>query len=69
MLTGLFMLIPNLYRGYMAPEYIYRGELSMHSDIYNLGHIIIETATGEKNERNNEDLCGRKLIDYVKQHQ
>ncbi|XBH54779.1 hypothetical protein VPH35_077010 [Triticum aestivum] len=35
--------------GYIAPEYLYRGEISTKSDIYSLGLLIMETTTGEKN--------------------
>lgn len=34
---------------YMAPEYLQRGQLSIESDIYSLGLLIIEITTGEKN--------------------
>ncbi|XP_051198533.1 cysteine-rich receptor-like protein kinase 6 [Lolium perenne] len=45
--------------GYMAPEYIYRGEISTKSDIYSLGILIIETTTGEKNFCGNEPSAKR----------
>ncbi|CAM0908484.1 unnamed protein product [Alopecurus aequalis] len=34
--------------GYMAPEYLYNGEISAMSDIYSLGLLIMEITTGEK---------------------
>uniref|UniRef100_M8BXY4 non-specific serine/threonine protein kinase n=1 Tax=Aegilops tauschii TaxID=37682 RepID=M8BXY4_AEGTA len=40
--------------GYIAPEYLYRGEISTMSDIYSLGLLIMETSTGEKNCPGNE---------------
>ncbi|EMS66816.1 Putative cysteine-rich receptor-like protein kinase 20 [Triticum urartu] len=40
--------------GYIAPEYLYRGEISTKSDIYSLGLLILETTTVEKNCSNNE---------------
>ncbi|XP_044450722.1 uncharacterized protein [Triticum aestivum] len=40
--------------GYIAPEYLYRGEISTMSDIYSLGLLIVETSTGEKNCPGNE---------------
>lgn len=69
LLAPLYMLTPQLYSGYMAPEYLNRGEVSMHLDIYNLGLIIMETTTGEKNMRIHENLCGMNFIDNVRQHQ
>ena len=47
----------------MAPECLYRGEISTQSDIYSLGLLIIQISTGEKNIPNAEDKCGRKFID------
>jgi len=40
--------------GYIAPEYLYRGEISKSSDIYSLGLLILETTTGQKNCPSNE---------------
>lgn len=52
----------------MAPEYLYRGEISTKSDIYSLGMLIIEITTGEKNCGNAEDRAARKFVDKVIQH-
>ncbi|KAG0529451.1 hypothetical protein BDA96_05G099100 [Sorghum bicolor] len=52
-------------RGYMAPEYYYRGEVSAKSDIYSLGILIIEIVTGLKVNPNTEDLSSKNLIDNV----
>ncbi|CAL4994133.1 unnamed protein product [Urochloa decumbens] len=49
-------------KGYMAPEYLYRGEISCQCDIYSLGVMIIEIATGEKNYSNEKDMSGREFI-------
>ncbi|CAL4994120.1 unnamed protein product [Urochloa decumbens] len=54
--------------GYMAPEYLYRGEISTQSDIYSLGLLIIQISIGEKNIPDNEDKCGRKFIEKVQQN-
>ncbi|XP_066361555.1 receptor like protein kinase S.2-like, partial [Miscanthus floridulus] len=54
--------------GYMAPEYLYRGEISMQSDIYSLGLIIMEITTGEKNMLNKENMAGRNFIENVRQN-
>ncbi|KAK3146819.1 hypothetical protein QOZ80_3BG0272570 [Eleusine coracana subsp. coracana] len=51
--------------GYMAPEYLYRGEISSKSDIYSLGMLIIEITTGEKNNADVEDRCARKFVEKV----
>lgn len=64
MLMKLLMLM--LFSGYMAPEYLYRGEISTQSDIYSLGLLIIEITTGEKNCPNNQDGSGRNFIENVR---
>lgn len=35
-------------RGFMAPEYLYSGEMSAQSDIYSLGVMLIEITTGKE---------------------
>uniref|UniRef100_A0ACD5WBP8 Uncharacterized protein n=2 Tax=Avena sativa TaxID=4498 RepID=A0ACD5WBP8_AVESA len=40
--------------GYIAPEYLYKGEISNKSDIYSLGLLILETTTMQKNCPGNE---------------
>lgn len=52
----------------MAPEYLYRGEISPQCDIYSLGVVIIEITTGEKNCSNDKDMAGRNFIDRVSKH-
>jgi disease resistance protein RPM1 len=51
--------------GYMAPEYLYKGEISAQSDIYSLGLMIIEIATIEKNCPEKDQPSARKFIDKV----
>ncbi|TVU26795.1 hypothetical protein EJB05_29359, partial [Eragrostis curvula] len=43
--------------GYMAPEYI-DGQITLKSDIYSLGVIIIEILTGQKGSRQIENVLG-----------
>jgi serine/threonine protein kinase len=43
----------HLCRGYCAPEYLFYGKISLKSDIYSLGVIIIEIVTGNREEPNN----------------
>lgn len=52
--------------GYMAPEYLYKGEISARSDIYSLGLIIMEIATREKNSSSIFQKHARNYIDGVK---
>jgi coatomer subunit beta' len=37
-------------RGYCAPEYLHRGQVSFKSDIFSLGVIIIDLVTGRKED-------------------
>ncbi|KAF7012815.1 hypothetical protein CFC21_026966, partial [Triticum aestivum] len=51
--------------GYMAPEYLYNGEISARSDIYSLGLVILEISTREKNSSSTNQKHARKYIDEV----
>ncbi|XP_037459857.1 cysteine-rich receptor-like protein kinase 6 [Triticum urartu] len=53
--------------GYMAPEYLYRGEISAQSDIYSLGLVIIEITTGEQNCPEKDQPSARNFIDKVRE--
>jgi len=52
--------------GYMAPEYLYNGEISAGSDIYSLGLIILEITTREKNSPSTDHKHARTYVDAVK---
>ncbi|GJN22750.1 hypothetical protein PR202_gb10345 [Eleusine coracana subsp. coracana] len=51
-------------RGYMAPEYYYRGEVSTKSDIFSLGILTIETVTMLKVD--STDKLSKYLIKNVR---
>ncbi|KAM0849892.1 hypothetical protein ACQ4PT_053439 [Festuca glaucescens] len=53
--------------GYLAPEYVYRGEISTKLDIYSLGLLILETTTGERNIPEQNELAGWEFIENVRQ--
>jgi serine/threonine protein kinase len=53
--------------GYIAPEYLYRGEISTQSDIYSLGILIMETTTEQKNCSNKEPSA-REFIENVRKN-
>ncbi|KAF7056086.1 hypothetical protein CFC21_063527 [Triticum aestivum] len=50
---------PTGSRGYCAPEFIARGEVSTRSDIYSLGVIITELVTGCKDEPHIQNVLRR----------
>jgi disease resistance protein RPM1 len=53
----------------MAPEYLYRGEISTRSDIYSLGVVIMEITTGEKNFSGKKDMSARDFVDKARLRQ
>lgn len=34
--------------GYLAPEYVYSGVLTVKTDVYSFGVVVLEVATGRK---------------------
>ncbi|KAJ7971754.1 Kinase family protein [Quillaja saponaria] len=52
-------------QGYCAPEYAYSGKLTLKSDIYNFGVVLLELITGR---RALENACGREkqLVDWAR---
>jgi len=53
----------------MAPEYLYRGEISTRSDIYRSGVVIMEITTGEKNFSGKKDMSARDFVDKARLRQ
>jgi len=35
--------------GYMAPEYVIRGQFSVKSDVFSFGVLVLEIVSGQKN--------------------
>ncbi|KAG2556898.1 hypothetical protein PVAP13_8NG155004 [Panicum virgatum] len=66
--TRMYTVNVKGYNGYMAPEYLYRGEISTMSDIYSLGMLILEITTGEKNCGYSEDRSARNFVSNVHQN-
>lgn len=38
-----------VYSGYMAPEYLVRGQLTEKADVYSFGVLVLEIVCGRKN--------------------
>ncbi|XP_038689944.1 cysteine-rich receptor-like protein kinase 25 isoform X2 [Tripterygium wilfordii] len=48
--------------GYMSPEYINYGQISVKSDVFSFGVLILEIITGRKNSLSYESSCGEGLL-------
>ncbi|KAE8790353.1 Cysteine-rich receptor-like protein kinase 8 [Hordeum vulgare] len=51
--------------GYMAPEYLMRGNYSVKSDVFSFGVMVLEIVTGRKNS---ETLQSQDLLTMVWEH-
>ncbi|KVI05435.1 cysteine-rich receptor-like protein kinase 10 [Cynara cardunculus var. scolymus] len=50
--------------GYMAPEYVMHGNLSVKADVYSFGVVVLELISGQKNSTFNLDDC-QNLLDWA----
>ncbi|KAL1195156.1 Cysteine-rich receptor-like protein kinase 28 [Cardamine amara subsp. amara] len=53
--------------GYMAPEYAMHGQISVKTDVFSFGVLVIEIITGKKinNGRSNDDENAEDLLSWV----
>ncbi|KAJ0759775.1 putative protein kinase RLK-Pelle-RLCK-VIIa-2 family [Helianthus annuus] len=51
--------------GYAAPEYVMTGQLTMKSDIYGLGVLLMESITGRKAIDHNVPKGQQSLVDWT----
>lgn len=69
MCDTIIIYAPILFlRGYIAPEYHSRGEISVKSDIFSLGVLILNIVTGLKNDPNSHDISSKMLIENVRRN-
>ncbi|KAL1803434.1 hypothetical protein ACET3Z_032081 [Daucus carota] len=51
--------------GYMAPEYVMNGNLSIKADVYSFGVLLLEIISGQKNSSFNLDPDSQSLLDWA----
>nr|XP_043640033.1 putative receptor-like protein kinase At4g00960 isoform X2 [Erigeron canadensis] len=51
--------------GYMAPEYVMHGNLSVKADVYSYGVVVLELISGQKNFSFNLDPQCQNLLDWA----
>ncbi|XP_027150677.1 putative receptor-like protein kinase At4g00960 isoform X1 [Coffea eugenioides] len=51
--------------GYMAPEYVMHGNLSIKADVYSFGVVILELISGQKNSTFNRDTESTSLLEWA----
>ncbi|GAA0147746.1 transmembrane signal receptor [Lithospermum erythrorhizon] len=51
--------------GYMAPEYVMHGRLSVKADVFSFGVVVLELISGEKNSHFDRDPECRNLLEWA----
>ncbi|KAE9603094.1 putative non-specific protein-tyrosine kinase RLK-Pelle-DLSV family [Lupinus albus] len=51
--------------GYMAPEYLMHGSLSVKADVFSYGVVVLELITGQRNSSFNLDVDAQSLLDWA----
>lgn len=51
--------------GYMAPEYVMHGNLSVKADVFSYGVLVLELITGQRNSSFNLDVDSQNLLDWA----
>ncbi|CAJ2677688.1 unnamed protein product [Trifolium pratense] len=51
--------------GYMAPEYMMHGRLSVKADVFSYGVLLLELITGQRNSSFNLDVEHHSLLDWA----
>lgn len=52
--------------GYMAPEYVMHGNLSVKADVFSFGVVVLELVSGHKNSSFNLDPDSNSMIEWVR---
>lgn len=64
MLVSLHFIFDE-YSGYMAPEYALRGYLSVKTDVFSYGVLVLEIISGRKNQDMRLGPEKADLLSYV----
>ncbi|VFQ58948.1 unnamed protein product [Cuscuta campestris] len=51
--------------GYMSPEYVMHGQISVKSDVYSFGVLVLEIITGKRRSKFSELSEAQDLLSYV----
>ncbi|XP_075522577.1 cysteine-rich receptor-like protein kinase 43 [Primulina tabacum] len=51
--------------GYMAPEYLMHGNLSVKADVFSFGVVVVELISGQKNSTFNRDPDSQSLLEWA----
>ena len=51
--------------GYMAPEYVMHGHLSVKADVFSFGVVVLELISGQKNSTFNGSFDAQNLLEWV----
>jgi serine/threonine protein kinase len=51
--------------GYMAPEYVMHGNLSVKADVFSFGVVVLELVSGQKNSSFNLDPDSHNMLEWV----
>ncbi|KAL9241921.1 hypothetical protein vseg_015976 [Gypsophila vaccaria] len=51
--------------GYMAPEYVMHGHLSVKADVFSFGVLMLELISGQRNSTYNPSLDSQNLLDWA----
>ncbi|KAG6714140.1 hypothetical protein I3843_05G172100 [Carya illinoinensis] len=51
--------------GYMAPEYVMHGNLSVKADVFSFGVLVLELISGQRNNSLNLNVDAQNLLDWA----
>jgi len=60
-----YLALPFFFRGYLAPEYAIRGQLTRRADVYSFGVLLVEIVSGRNNTNKRLPIGERYLLERV----